>query len=106
MDDYRLCELLGGPADGVLVSFPMSFNPYRLEYWLRGYADAPSMFHVYEKVKGRDRYRHVGYRLESEGAEWSDEMWPQPFAKIKGYDKEERAYGQLSVWLDSQALDY
>lgn len=95
MDDYIDYELSGGPLCGHVVPFPIKFDCRSLEFWLKGRPDTDRPFHRYELDEETATFRYdykTGPGYEAIGADFSDEVWPEKYAKIK-------EVGQLSVWV-------
>lgn len=87
----------GGPADGLTLTFPSGFEPDLVSFWVRGLKGCPHLHYQYRLNADRKQYRHSGWSWESEGADFSDELWPQPFANVKGY-------GRLTEWVRLQDM--
>lgn len=89
--EYDIYEFVAGPADGHILEFPSNFLPDIVEFWMKGLKGVPSLFHQYELDPIHSKYRYKGWKWESAGADYSDELWSDPFANVKGY-------GRLTVW--------
>jgi hypothetical protein len=93
-DEYFDYTLIGGPLDGLPVSFPLSYIPQTLEFWLKGWKNLDHPFHRYtlDELEGVYQYDYkTGKSLDAQGADYSYECWPEPHRKMK-------EVGQLSTW--------
>jgi hypothetical protein len=104
MDRYVEFVFVAGPLDGREVAFPEDFAPQQVEFWCRGLKQdtgigkEPADFFVRYTLDPKvNRYLYSGWSRESDGSDFSEEVYPEVWCNVKGY-------GRLTSWLPVNEL--